>query len=187
MIDETIKTKILPELPDGETVLWAERPATPYDTVQLITFIIVIAVVALPFKNIIKDVISRWGDVSFYGVFLLMLFIVTGALWSLRRAVLPKYEYYALTQKHVVIMRDIFPKQTAIIPFEDIKNVKAKPQGLHSRIIITLHGRRNTGRYAGSLRFNPFLFFKIEGFILTGIQQPGAFFEQLKRSYENHG
>lgn len=183
MIDENVRAKIVPILTPGETILWAEKPVIPYDKTQLLTFIVVIALVALPFKAIIEDVISRWGDQSFYGVFFLTLFILIGALWSLRRALLPKYECYALTNKHVIIMRDIFPKQTAIIPFEDIKNVKAKPQGRYSRIILTLHGQRKTGRYAGSLRFTPFLFFKIEGFILTGITQPGTFFDQLKRSY----
>ncbi|MEP6343243.1 MAG: hypothetical protein ABJ275_08005 [Maricaulaceae bacterium] len=186
MINEDVRHIIEPELAEGEELLWADKPANGFDMSILVGFAIVVVLFFFLRDSIFPDIFKGWRNPN-VGVFVATAFIFFGVMWSIRACVLPRYESYFLTNHRIVIDRNVFPRQRALIPIEALDRVKATRKGRYGQISLlrAQGGMYRASKFQGSMGLRiPFITF--EGFLMRGVSEPEKFIDLLNQLYPQH-
>ena len=145
MIDPDIRDIIAPELAEGEELLWAGRPNPKYWYRDLLYALFMTGFVKVLFGKYIYvtlmlffEILSS-GDIvaMFIAGFVALAFgafplVMLGLGW--RHALKSRFEYYAATDRRVIIVENIWPKVRFDIPLERIKSINDH-QWVHTKTI----------------------------------------------------
>lgn len=181
MIDEAARKTVHPELMAGEKILWTGRPQKSFDAYMLIGVVIVALLLGFVYPDAILTILDGLKRPS-YGTVFLTLIVLLACFFVIRAILLPGFEFFALTDRRVIILRKLFPQQMASIPLNKLKQVKVKRQGRLGRVYLfmTKTGLFPKPGFEGSIGMK-LPFFKMEGFILQHLAEPEAFLQQLQK------
>jgi hypothetical protein len=130
-IDETVRTRIAPELREGETLLWADKPnRLPISTgsVFLMLFAFIwLSIVLLIIFGVLTSIQVAENDIippglvtelakpvvalAFYVPFFFLLVGVMLLLSSIRLLISPLFQVYAITDQRGLIASNLFPRR----------------------------------------------------------------------------
>ncbi len=196
-ISEDTRLILEPELQAGEKLLWASRSVKQYDFSIIVGLIAAGLILWFAAPSVYADIVKSWQQPS-YGVYFLS-FLLGGALWWMVRAsLLPGHEYYGLTDRHLIVKKNLFPTQVSMIPIEELQKVSIK-KARHNNVIGD-DDRNQTGdiyimlkrtersffkpffraRHAGTIPLFTLPFISIQALVLKSVPDPEMFLNELK-------
>ncbi len=134
MIDPELKSIITPELAEGEELLWAGRPEKKFWYMNLLFGLFMTALIGQcimrytiwTFPAFAESLISEKLIVILFMGFLTLGFgvfplVMLGLSW--RHALKSRFEYFAVTNKRVIIIEKIWPIIKFEIPLSSIQTI----------------------------------------------------------------
>lgn len=188
MSDETAKEIISSSLSPGETLRWSDSPEAPHlDMPLLVGLILGFMGLVLVFPQVLTSIASELASGSI-PAFIFTALILLALLWVIRTMIRPGFEAYGISDHHLFVVQNIFPKAVATIPLHRIDRARStKSFGKPAIALLVTEGPLDERlEFKGGFGIK-LPFFKIAGYMLHDIEDPQRIIDLINKKNPRAG